>query len=334
MSLDKEETSLLLSFDDDESIFDDKNKEEALKNEETNEKENDNDYNRDNKMEEKKNGIEKTNKDDENVVKVIFKEKIISIPMNGIANRMTSVDKNRRQNPEICIHFVIGKCKYEDNCFKVHLKENTNSNIIEKIRKYISKHNNNNKNNNNDNNQSSFSSPSHTQFVLTKKKEEYQNNNNNKRMYQEKHNFTHFAKRKRNDINSNNNNDSDDDDTCNYDNKKRRYGFMKNNFKTKEINNTTNPFFRNNNEFVDGTIGNKKIKVDIDGSGDAVVELPLQAMEPTKSSRILSKCPDSVTIGKVCSYFGDGHCKHGNDCSFLHIKPWFLQFVKDNIGNN
>ena len=325
-------------FDDDnESIFDDKNKkEDVLKNEEIdNKKENNNDnFNNNNKMdeEEEKNGIKKINNDDDDgdVIKVMFKERIIPIPTNEILNYNTSVNKNsRRQNPEVCIHFVIGKCKYEDNCFKVHLKENTNSKIVEKIRKYILKNNNRNSNKNNDNNDN------HIQFTLTKKRKEY---NNNKGMYQKNHKFTHFAKRKRNDTSNNikdgDNNSDSDTDTCNYNNKKRKYGFVKNNFQSKEINNTTNPFFRNNNEFVDGTIGNKKIKVDIDGSGDAVVELPLQAMEPTKSSRILSKYPDSVTIGKICSYFCDGHCKHGNDCSFLHIKTWFLQFVKDNIGNN
>lgn len=75
----------------------------------------------------------------------------------------------------------------------------------------------------------------------------------------------------------------------------------------------------------------KKIKVDVE---DGVVELPLDAMEHTKQSRMLSKFPDSKIIGKVCSYYGDGRCKNGNDCSFLHIKNWFLQFVKDNMGNN
>lgn len=266
----------------------------------------------------KKHGHEESlngNDEDASNVKVTFKGKIIPIPIDGILNRTRSVDNNRH-SPTICEHFILNKCNYlDDICFKIHLKESTNYKIIEKIRNYVLKNNRNG----DDPPPTSSSRNDKMQFVLTKK-EGYRNNHKGTTYYKnESFSSPFFSKRKRN-----NNGDSDDDDNDNDRKRKCRYGFMRNGIERRGINNNID-----SSNFREG-IRRKEIKVDIDGSGNGCfVEIPLEAMESTKQSIFLCKSPEG-SIGKLCSYFGveDATCKKGINCSFLHVTPWFLRFVR------
>lgn len=291
---------------------------------------------------------EKQRKND-TIIDILFQDEMFHIPVEGILNYVKSIQKNP-QDPQICDHFMFGKCKYEDNCFKVHLTENTQCKDIERIRDLISKNNDKDESGNRSSFREFDNHTSRTQFGLiknkrntsffTERRDNQNHNQNNKSFYHLNSSSNYHTNNK---FNYNQNNSDDDDDNGCWNPKKRKWNsscFQKNDYRGNNNNNNRSTLQKmnenKNNHYQkenDSEIGNKKIKVDVDNSGNGVVLLPLQSMESTKQSRTLCKFPDSAMIGKVCSYFGEGHCKNGSECSFLHIKPWFLNFVKENMGS-